>query len=295
MSPRHSPGPSRTGVNLGDDEIVRDWSLSVEDVTEVMRARGAEHRLRFAVQLCALRATGRFLSDYKQVPIEALGYLAQQLGLTPVLFLTAAERPATETAHAARIREYLGYREFDAEAEQRLRDRLQTAAMEGATPAQLLNLAKDLLRSGRIVQPAQSTLERLGASVASTVIQDLYERVMARLPEGFRDAIDDLVSVPEGEHRSPLSRFKEAPPAAKAPAIAASLARFCSMVCLDRASICRTSHRNFSSTLPSWGGDTMPWHSSAFPPKSDIRSLRLSWSRCKRPCWTRSSRRMTST
>ncbi|MBV8530933.1 MAG: hypothetical protein JO104_06415, partial [Candidatus Eremiobacteraeota bacterium] len=33
------------------------------------------------------------------------------------------------------------------------------------------------------------------------------------------------MSVPEGEHRSPLSRFKEAPPAAKAPAIAASLAR----------------------------------------------------------------------
>ncbi|MBV8530934.1 MAG: DUF4158 domain-containing protein [Candidatus Eremiobacteraeota bacterium] len=109
MSPRRSPGPSRTGVNLGDDEIVRDWSLSVEDAAEVMRARGAEHRLRFAVQLCALRATGRFLSDYKQVPIEALGYLAHQLGLTPVLFLTAAERPATETAQAARIREYLGF------------------------------------------------------------------------------------------------------------------------------------------------------------------------------------------
>jgi len=220
---RRSPGST---IHLGDDEVVRDWSLSAEDVAEVLRARGTEHRLRFAVQLCALRAMGRFVSDYQQVPIEAVGYLAQQLGLMPVLFLSTAVRPATETAQAARIREYLGYREFDAEAEQRLRDRLQAAAMEGGTPSQLLGLAKDLLRSGRVVQPAHSTMERLAASVAAHAIQDLYECVMAKLPEGFRDAIDDLVSVPEGEHRSPLSRFKEAPPAAKAPAIAASLARW---------------------------------------------------------------------
>jgi hypothetical protein len=224
MSPR-SPRLSKAGAHLGDDDVVRNWSLSAEDVAEVMRARGTEHRLRFAVQLCALRATGRFVSDYQRVPIEAIGYLAQQLGLTPVLFLSEAERPATETAQAARIRQYLGYRDFDAEAEQRLRERLQEAAMEGATPAQLLALAGDLLRSGRVVQPARRTLERLAASVAAHVIQDLFESIVARLPEGLRDAIDDLVSVPEGEHRSPLSRFKEAPPAAKAPAIAASLAR----------------------------------------------------------------------
>jgi hypothetical protein len=89
----------------------------------------------------------------------------------------------------------------------------------------LLALAGDVLRSGRIVLPAQSTLERLVASVAAHAIQDLFEHVAAKLPDGFRDAIDDLVSVPEGEHRSPLARFKEAPPAAKAPAMAASLAR----------------------------------------------------------------------
>jgi Domain of unknown function (DUF4158) len=296
MSPRHSPGPSRTGVHLGDDEIVRDWSPSVEDVTEVMRARGAEHRLRFAVQLCALRATGRFLFDYKQVPIEALGYLAQQLGLTPVLFLTAAERPATETAQAARIRDYLGYREFDAEAEQRLRDRLQTAAMEGATPAQLLSLAQDLLRSGRIVQPAQSTLERLGASVASTAIQDLYERVMARLPDGFRDAIDDLVSVPEGEHRSPLSRFKEAPPAAKAPAIAASLAR------LDLLDGLLGSGVDLSHITPQLLQHLaqLGRRYDALAPKRSSPEKRFTLVAAflvetQKTCWTRSSRRMTST
>ena len=126
MTPPRSPGPSRPGTNLGDDEIVRDWSLSAQDIVEVMRARDTEHRLRYAVQLCALRATGRFVSDYQRVPIEAISYLARQLGLTPVLFLSAAEPPETETAQAARIREYLGYREFDGETESRLRKSLAT-------------------------------------------------------------------------------------------------------------------------------------------------------------------------
>src|SRR5580765_1069504 len=142
MNPRRSPGPASTSnAGLGDDDVVRDWSLSAEDAAEVMRARGTGHRLRFAVQLCALRATGRFVSDYQRVPIEAVSYLARQLGLTPVLFLSEAERPATETAQIARIRQHLGYREFDADSERRLRGRLQEAAMEGATPAQLLALA----------------------------------------------------------------------------------------------------------------------------------------------------------
>jgi TnpA family transposase len=157
-----------------------------------MRARGTEHRLRFAVQLCVLRATGRFVPDYQRVPIEAIGYLAQQLELTPVLFLSEPARPATETAQTARIRQYLGYREFDAAAEAWLHDRLEEHAAEGATPAQLLTLAGDLLRSGRIVLPAQSTLERLAASAAAQAIQDLFAQVAAKLPDGFRDAIDDL-------------------------------------------------------------------------------------------------------
>jgi TnpA family transposase len=120
MSPRRSPFSPKAGASLGDDDVVRDWSLSPEDVAEVMRARGTEHRLRFAAQLCALRATGRFVSDYRQVPVEAVGYLARQLGLTPMLFLSAPERPATETAQAARICKYLGYHDFDATAEERL-------------------------------------------------------------------------------------------------------------------------------------------------------------------------------
>jgi len=211
--------------DTGEDALARRWTLSAADAAEVLRARGAEHRLRCAVQLCTLRATGRFAADYRRVPPEAVNHLAAQLGLDPVLALPKPERPATESAQLARIRRHLGWHELDHAAEQRLRDRLQERAAEGMTPGPLLALAEDLLRAARVVLPAPGTLERLVASVAAHAVQDLFERIAAGLPERLRDAIEDLVDVPEGEHRSPLAHLKEPPPAARAKAISARLAR----------------------------------------------------------------------
>jgi TnpA family transposase len=211
--------------DTGEDALARRWTLTTADTAEVLRARGAEHRLRCAVQLCTLRATGRFVADYRRVPPEAVNHLALQLGLDPVLALPDSERPATESAHFARLRRHLGWGEFDHTAEQKLRERLQERVAEGMTPGPLLALAEDLLRAARVVLPAPSTLERLVASVAAHTVQELFERIAAGLPERLREAIEDLVDVPEGEHRSSLAHLKEPPPAARAKAISSRLAR----------------------------------------------------------------------
>ncbi len=213
-------------AGIAEDDLTRRWSLAPDDAAEVLRARGTQHRLRCAVQLCILRATGRFIADYRRVPLEAVNHPAAQLGLDPLLFLPDPERPATESAQLQRVRQHLGWREFDAAAEQGLRTQLQERAAEDMTPGPLLALAEDLLRAARIVLPAASTLERLVASVAAHAMQDLFDRNASGLPEHLRDAIEDMVDVPDGEHRSSLAHLKEPPPAARAPAIAASLAKF---------------------------------------------------------------------
>ena len=123
---------------MTEDGLARHWSLTTQDMVEVLRARGTEHRLRCAVQLCTLRATGRFVADYRRVPAEAVNHLAAQLGLDPLLFLPDPERPATESAQLQRVRQHLGWGEFDAVAEQGLRTRLQDRAAEGMTPGPLL-------------------------------------------------------------------------------------------------------------------------------------------------------------
>ena len=156
-------------------------------------------------------------------------------------------------------------------------------------PGPLLTLAEDLLRAGRIVLPATSTLERLAASVASHAVQDLFERIAAGLPQRLRDAIEDLVNVPDGEHRSPLAHLKEPPSAARASAVAARLAR------LDLVGGCSglgwTSprpRRNWCSTWPSSGAGTTPRRSGVSPRPSGTPLSPPSWSRPARACLIRS-------
>jgi TnpA family transposase len=107
-------------VDPGDEELARDWTLSEADKAEVRRCRGDTNRRRFALQLCTLRNYGRFLDDYDLVPVRILTHLGRQLDLPPVLFIAAPDRDATVSEHEQRIRQYLGYQQFDYALQERL-------------------------------------------------------------------------------------------------------------------------------------------------------------------------------
>jgi hypothetical protein len=68
-------------AGIAEDDLTRRWSLAPDDAAEVLRARRATYRPRCAVQLCRLRATGRFIADHRRVPPEAVNHLSAQLGL----------------------------------------------------------------------------------------------------------------------------------------------------------------------------------------------------------------------
>ena len=64
------------------DELLQYWTLSAQDRTEVLRCRGEANRRRFAVQLCTLRAYGRFLPETTSASVAITNYLARQLDET---------------------------------------------------------------------------------------------------------------------------------------------------------------------------------------------------------------------
>ncbi len=96
-----------------EDDLAQHWSLTPADVAEIIQCRGADHRRRFALQLCMLRTHGRFFDDYRNAPIKIVNHLSRQLGLAPVLFLDRSGREPTERVQAQRICRYLGLRRFD--------------------------------------------------------------------------------------------------------------------------------------------------------------------------------------
>lgn len=227
LPPRMTQARRRLAVpaDPSEDELARHWSLTSSDLAEIARCRGADHCRRFALQLCMLRAHGRFLDDYRHAPIKIVNHLSRQLGLAPVLFLDRPGRAQTEREQSLRIRRYLGVRGFDRRAAADLREWLRQGAIEGRTAAELLVRAEDKLRDWRVMLPATSTLERLVVAEVTHATTNLYDMVTSRLPPTLRTAIDLLVEVPEGDARSSLFRLKDYPKSANAAVIKSDIAR----------------------------------------------------------------------
>ena len=176
----------------GEDELARNWSLTPADLAAVAVCRGSDQRRRFALQLCAVRAQGRFLDDYRQAPIKIVNHLSRQLGLPPVLFLDRSGREPAERVQAQRIRRHLGLSRFDKEAEGKLRDWLRAGAVEGA-PRPSCWLRPKKAAQLAIMLPGASTLERIVASVVAHTALDLFATISERLPEKLRADIDLLL------------------------------------------------------------------------------------------------------
>jgi Domain of unknown function (DUF4158) len=208
-----------------EDDLARDWSLTPEDLVFVATCRGPDHRRRFALQLCMLRAHGRFLDDYRQAPVKIINHLSRQLALPPVLALDRSGREQTERAQAQRIRRHLGLGRFDKAMESDLREALRAGALEGRGGDELLIQAETILRGRQVMLPAISKLERIVGNIVATTTADLFTSIAARLPEALRNSIDLLVEVPAGDARSSLFRLKDYPKSANASVIKGDIMR----------------------------------------------------------------------
>jgi TnpA family transposase len=196
------------------EELAQFWTLSDLDRAEVFKCQGDANQRRFAVQLCALRAYGRFLPEATPAPVAMTNYLARQLDVPLVLFGDVPIRLATETGHRQRIRAYLGWHTFDEEVRARLTQWLTQRATDDLLPAALVGRAEDLLRAWKVVLPARSTLEELILSATARAQGDVYSHIVRGLSSDLQHAIDELLQVSDGERRSMLFQLKEYPPEA---------------------------------------------------------------------------------
>jgi TnpA family transposase len=193
------------------EELAQYWTLSPQDKHEGCKCRGEAQRRRFAVQLCMLRTYGRFLPKAVPAPTAITNHLARQLDLPLVLLGDVPGRLATETDPFHHIRTYLGWQPFDDTSRVRLITWLNQRATDDLLPSILVSRAEDILRAWKIVVPARSTLDELVASVTARVQGDVYTRITSRLTPAFIQAIDELLQVPLGGHRSMLFQLKEYP------------------------------------------------------------------------------------
>jgi TnpA family transposase len=221
--------PTALPHEFSDEEMARDWTLSPDDKVEITKYRHSS-RLVVAVQLCAVRLYGRFLTGLQDLSPRILNYLTSQLALPPILTIAEPEREATMLEHRHNILRYLGFQRFDDARQVQLQAWLEERATQGVLPEALFQQAEAYLLTRRTLLPGPSVLERLIIHVCSRVHAQLFAAIAHRLPPALQHTIEQLLTAPEGEQRSSFAQLKEYPPAATISSLQTYLRRYQTVV-----------------------------------------------------------------
>lgn len=84
LSKRQRYQPISLPQDFSDEEMARDWTRTEDARAEIGRDRKS-FRLSMAIQLCAVRLYGRFLTPLHDVSPWIANYLGSQLELPPSL------------------------------------------------------------------------------------------------------------------------------------------------------------------------------------------------------------------
>jgi TnpA family transposase len=192
--------------------MVREASLSEDDLAEVAHCRRDHNRLGFAYQIGFVRLFHRFPAQQPlEVCDELLGFIAMQLNLDPARIADYAKRQHTVSDHQHRIRQFLRLTAFGPRQARALERFLFEEACRLEPTAALSARAREFLRERRVLFPAESALLRLVGEQRRRAREHIVTRLAESLPPLVASALDALLEVRPGEATSGLQSIKANP------------------------------------------------------------------------------------
>ncbi len=150
-----------------------------------------------------------YIPRMKTIPEQVVQHIRAYLGLQPDVSLTFARANLVRCRRI--IRTHLDIRRYAQGGREFIETAVTEAAQTMSDPADLINLAIELLIQQRYQLPAFSALDRLVGHVREQVHQQLYRQINARLSDKQRKQLDELLRVPTGDHRTPFTQMKAFP------------------------------------------------------------------------------------
>jgi len=192
-------------------QIIEQATLSKDDMYEVSQCRREYNRLGFAYQIGFVRLRNRFPV---QSPFEILEDLLQFISVQTGIELSEIQQysyhQGTISEHQDAIREYLNLKELvDADVELVKQYVFEQCCRLEQTNA-LNSLVGQYLRGQNILQPADSTMQRMIGEQRRLAQQKIYEKITDSLSKETRQRLDQLLEV-EKSTVSSLQQLKAVP------------------------------------------------------------------------------------
>lgn len=229
MNPKFQYQPINFSNDFGEDEMIRDWTLSDKDIKEVQKYKN-NFRLYISIQLCVLRRYGRFAQNVNRISPRIISYLTRQLNLSVTFRVEIPKRDATLSQQRASIMSYLEFSKYNESISEELKAYIFRLAKKGNLPSILFQKSESFLLDHKIILPGVSLLERLISRVFSKVHEDIFKSLSGQLPKVIKRFIDNILDSNIEESQTIFQSLKESPPTASIKAIKLYLSRYVMLV-----------------------------------------------------------------
>lgn len=191
--------------------IIRNYTLTVEDLDIIGKRRGPVNRLGIAAHLALLRHPGFGLRTNSDIPDAILNYLSAQLGVAPGTYGAYGQRPQTRTDHSSIAADYLGLRPFTRADVAHAIELAARAAMRSDRGETIARSLMDNLKAERFILPLPDTLERAGLAGRARARKRAASEIVAELGGSTLELLDALLINDPALGMTPLAWLRDMP------------------------------------------------------------------------------------
>jgi TnpA family transposase len=201
-----------TPISFSRRQMVREATMSEDDLAEVDKCRRDHNRLAFAYQIGFVRLFSRFPAQQPlEICDELLHFVSLQVGIDEERIADYAPWQHTTSEHQGRIRDYLKLVVFDTRQAEALENFVFEESCRLEQTASLLSRAREFLKERRVLFPAESVLLRLVGEQKKRAREHIVAKLAGALSPGVIKALDGLLEVKEAEAVSALQGIKANP------------------------------------------------------------------------------------
>jgi len=193
--------------------VVRQYTLSPDDLTLIRQRRRDANRLGFAVHLAYLKFPGRVLGNDETPASNMVVFLAQQLGVGAGVYNEYAYRDETRREHLGEIQSHLRVRPFS-RADYRYVAKIATNEAVGTDRGySIVGAMIQALRARGILLPAATILERIGLAARARARKQAHKNLIEGLEQRTVNELQALIVVSDSRDRTALAWLRDWPEA----------------------------------------------------------------------------------
>lgn len=195
-------------LDLSEYELVTYYTINQLDKRTIFERRTDRARIGYAVQLCLLRYPGFVPSNPKDIPLDIIEFIGEQIDVSPNEFLRFLERPTSLREHRQEIKERFRFTSYSKQYDIKLLQHLEKAAEENQSTLNMLTLLINYLRDKKIIVPAFSYLETIIWQAKFESDQIAQQKLMSLIPSDQIEAINALLELRNQSNLSNLGWLK---------------------------------------------------------------------------------------